>query len=60
MCSEKFDVIERMIAMSSTQLATCGNRSLTGMPLCAVLLELPGRVEHHADVVELRRLRRAP
>src|SRR5438445_12853333 len=32
-CSEKFDTIERITARSSTQVATCGKRSLTGMPL---------------------------
>ena len=30
---KKFDTIERTIARSSTQVATLGNRSLTGMPL---------------------------
>ena len=33
MCSEKFETIERMIARSSTHWPTCGNKSLTGMPL---------------------------
>ena len=36
---------ERSTAMSSMQLATCGNRSDTSTPLCAVLGELARRAE---------------
>ena len=34
--------MERMMARSSTQVATCGNRSLTGMPLSPYCLNSQG------------------
>src|SRR5438552_19049201 len=41
-CSEKSETIERIMHRSSTCSATCGNRSLTGMPLLPYCLNFHG------------------